>query len=303
MEARALAFGILSGEGFVDANGARAYTYTVSRRDLIWEIFNWGALLAFPEPELSKLAAEVVRGRIINSNIPMTELGKIAQIGIDAHQFHDAFVEAQGNLGAYPVVYGGGEETRLRMSVRPNARMTAKSNDVRAKCDELFSRFAGNLLVPDRLSVGTCHVISIYSDERVLSNVFYAVRLREGKEEQEKALCLWLNTTWGILTVLANRSETGGGWVRLKMTHWKLVPVLDVAKLSDGLISKLAEIFDRYCNEEFRRLPEQFKPDDIDPIRKKIDMEFLNALGIRFRAEELEKLYSMIYRNLKAWLS
>jgi type I restriction-modification system DNA methylase subunit len=303
MEARALAFGILSGEGFVDANGARAYTYTVSRRDLIEEIFNWGVLLAFPEPELSKLVAEVVRGRVFNSNIPMTELGKIAQMGIDRHQFHDAFAEARGGLGPYPAVYGGGEETRLRMLVKPNARITAKSNDVRAKCDELFSRFAGKLLIPDRLAVDTCHVVSMYCDEPVLSNIFYTVKLRESKQEQEKALCLWLNTTWGILTVLANRSETGGGWVQLKMTHWKLMPILDVAKLSDGLVSKLAEIFDKYCDEELRRLPEQFKPDDIDPIRKKIDTEFLNALGIRFREEELEKLYSMIYRNLKAWLS
>jgi hypothetical protein len=180
--------------------------------------------------------------------------------------------------------------------------MTAKNDEIGKKCNELFSRFAGKLLVPDRIHLNTCHVVSIYSDEPVLSNIFYAVRLRESKEEREKALCLWLNTTWGILTVLANRSETGGGWVQLKITHWKLMPVLDVAKLSDGLVSKLAGIFDRYCNEELRRLPEQFKPNDIDPIRKKIDTEFLNALGIRFRAEELEKLYSMIYRNLKAWL-
>jgi len=302
MEARALAFRILSGEGFVEANGARAYTYAVSRRDLIERIFNWGVLLAFPEPELSKLTAEVVRGRVFNSNIPMTELGKIAQIGIDRHQFHDAFAEARGSLGSYPAVYGGGEEVRLRMLVKPNARITAKSNDVRAKCDELFSRFAGKLLIPDRLAVDTCHVVSIYSDEPVLSNVFYTVKLKESKQEREKALCLWLNTTWGILTVLANRSETGGGWVQLKMTHWKLMPVLDVTGLSDRLVSKLAEIFDRYCNEELRRLPEQFRPNDTDPIRKKIDMEFLDALGIRFREEELEKLYSMIYRNLKAWL-
>jgi len=327
MEARALAFGILSGEGFVEANGARAYTYAVSRRDLIERIFNWGVLLAFPEPEFSKLVAEVVRGRIFNlsipmvelgkiaqigidahqfhdafANIPMTELGKIAQIGIDRHQFHDAFAEAQCGLGTYPAVYGGGEETRLRMLVKPNARITAKSSDVRAKCDELFSRFAGKLLIPDRLAVDTCHVISIYSDEPVLSNVFYTVKLRESKQEREKALCLWLNTTWGILSVLANRSETGGGWVHLKMTHWKLMPVLDVTGLSDGLVSKLAEIFDRYCNEELRRLPEQFRPNDTDPIRKKIDTEFLDALGVRFREEELEKLYSMIYRNLKVWL-
>ena len=36
-----------------------------------------------------------------------------------------------------------------------------------------------------------------------------------------KALTLWINTIWGILTVLASRQETRGRWIRLKMSHWK----------------------------------------------------------------------------------
>jgi hypothetical protein len=41
----------------------------------------------------------------------MTMLGKVTTIGIDAHQFHDAFKIVKGKpLGSYPIVYGGGEE-------------------------------------------------------------------------------------------------------------------------------------------------------------------------------------------------
>jgi hypothetical protein len=111
-----------------------------------------------------------------------------------------------------------------------------------------------------------------------------------------------LNTTWGILSILANRSETEGVWISLKITHWKLQPVLDITRLSEEQVAKLAEVFDRYCNETPRRLPEQFEPNNIDPVRKKIDTEFLNALNIKFEEKELLELYSLMYHNLKAWI-
>jgi hypothetical protein len=309
LEARALAFRILSSkEGFIEVNGAKAYTYTVPRSELVKKVFNWGSLLAFPEPQLTRLATDILEGRVFNTNIPIVELGRIADIGIDRRQFHDSFTIIKGKVPtSLPAIYGGEEDVRSQMLIEPNARMIpkerrTKDGEIKRPGDELFKRFASTLLVPDRIRVNTSHVISIYSSEPVLSNIFYAVKLRHRKEGGEKALCLWLNTTWGILSILANRSETEGVWISLKITHWKLQPVLDITRLSEEQVAKLAEVFDRYCNETPRRLPEQFKPDNIDPVRKKIDTEFLNALDIKFEERELLELYSLMYHNLKAWI-
>jgi len=82
----------------------------------------------------------------------------------------------------------------------------------------IFEEKASRLLVPDRIRVNTAHVVSLFSDAPVISNIFYAVRLKNETEQRLKALCLWLNTTWGILTILGSREETHGGFARIKMS-------------------------------------------------------------------------------------
>jgi len=310
LEARALAFKILATKdgGYLEVNGSRAYAYRVSRKKFAERIFNWGSLLAFPEPKLTQIASDVLDGIIFNTNLPMARLGEIATIGIDRHQFHDAFQRVpQGTPGSYPAVYGGEEEIRSRMLTEPNTRIMSrearsKDGEVRRPGERLFNEFSSRLLVPDRIRVNTAHVIALYTAEPVLSNIFYALRLKNSKDEDRvKALCLWLNTTWGILSLLANRSETEGAWVNLKMTHWRLQPILDVTRLDEEKVRGLASVFDKYCREELRRLPEQFKPNDTDPIREGIDKDFLQVMEVKFSDKELNDLYSLVNQNLSTW--
>ncbi len=309
LEARALAFKILSSKGseYIEVNGSKAYIDRVSRDKLIERIVNWGSLLAFPDPSLTKIANEVIDGRIFNTKLPMIRLGEmvtsgIVTIGIDGHRFNDIFQVVKGQPpGSYPAVYGGEEEIRSRMLISPNARVLPRKIQTGKK---IFENFSGNLLVPARIQVSTAHAISLYCDEPVLSNIFYALKFKtyENATSRLKALCLWFNTTWGVLSVLANRCETKGGWIQHRVNHWKLQPVLDVTKLNEDEVEKLATIFDRYCRKDLRRLPQQFDPDNIDPIRKRIDEEFLEALGVKPEGESLRDLYKLVYQNLSIWL-
>ena len=60
------------------------------------------------------------------------------------------------------------------------------------------------------------------------------------------------------MTVLANRQETRGAWIRLKMSQWKLLPVLDIAKLEEDKLKRLAKVFDKFKDKDLGRIPEQF---------------------------------------------
>jgi hypothetical protein len=304
LEARALAFKILrTGSDYLEVNGARAYVYRVPRKRLVERALNWGTLVAFPEPRLTQIANSILDGKIFNKEVPMVRLSEIATIGIDRHQFHDAFSVVSGRPpGSYPAVYGGEEEVRKRMLVEPNARIMPKETGT-GKGERLFNGFSSKLLVPDRIWIDTTHVTAIYSTEPVLSNIFYALKIGDnGDEERTKALCLWLNTTWGILSILANRTETRGRWINLKMTHWRLQPVLDVTRLKGSKIENLATIFDKYCRKELRRLPEQFNPNNTDPTREGLDKEFLEALDVKVDEKELNELYRLVHQNLTTWV-
>jgi hypothetical protein len=242
---------------------------------------------------------------IIKVQIPLTYLNEIiASIGIDAHQYHDNFRTVTTQT-PYPVVHGGEESVRTSMLVRPNAFAYPKTN----KASKIFENNASKVLVPDRIWWDTAHVIALYSKEPVISNIFYAVRLRvldSAREYAEKAFVLWLNTTWGILTVLFSREETRGRWTRLKMGQWRLLKVLNVTTLDSDVLKKLASIFDVYAGSALRRIPEQFDPQNPDPTRLAIDKSFVKVFNSSVSDEVLEEklrdLYIRVHISLQQWI-
>lgn len=59
--------------------------------------------------------------------------------------------------------------------------------------------------------------------------------------------------------------------------------ILNVTSLDEGVVKKLASVFDKYRDKAMRTPPEQFNPSNVDPIRVEIDREFLKAPKITAR--------------------
>jgi len=91
------------------------------------------------------------------------------------------------------------------------------------------------------------------SDTAVLSNVWWPVRVKN--EYIEKAVALWLNSSLGLLTILAQRTSTEGGWVALKKADLEELPVLDTRQLSESQLQAMSGLFDEIVEAEFERLP------------------------------------------------
>lgn len=282
--------------------------YTVSRKFLLENIDNWGKLISFTDPWLTTQAMDLLEGQIQigdkKVSVPLKHVGKIAKIGIDAHQFHDTFVKTEEwTPGTKPSLYGGGEEVRSQIFNQPNACILPKTE----KAQKIFKEYSSTLLIPDRIWLDTAHVTSIFTSEPVLSNIFYSVRLKKDSENRAKALCLWLNTTWGLLTILASRAETRGRWMRLKMGHWKLLPVLDVASLPKEKLLQFGELFEGFAETEWRRLPEQFTGTTIQEERVNLDLEVLKILQPNVNIDEVEdflrrELYVRIGEAFRSWI-
>ncbi len=304
-EAISLARAICRGSGhLVNAGRAQALVMRVKRKTLLKMLDNWGRFAAFPALSLNRLILDLEeRGELWGKNVPLCKLGELADMGIDRHQFHELFKVMKRKIpDSFPVIYGGGEEQRSQMKGSFNAFVYPRDS----KAKQVFREKASFLLVPDRIWLETAHVIALLCDKPTLSNIFYAVRIKGESNcvtlDHYKALCLWLNSTFGLLIILANRQETRGPWISLKISHWKLQKVLDIRKLDREVIKKLAGLFDKLCNKKMRRLPYQCDPDDPDPIRLQIDEGILDALGIRVSDQELLDLYRSLYDAFRQWL-
>ncbi|MGC8988452.1 MAG: hypothetical protein ACP5KC_10575, partial [Infirmifilum sp.] len=212
----------------VSRGGIEFVVRRVRRDTLLKYIDNWNRFVAIPEPVLGDHVFKLMEEGVItvgrySVKVPLTRLGKILKtihvgrkrgekvveapvkaIGVDAHQFYDLFVQTSSS--PYPALIGTEERFRKTMRIRPNSYIAPKSEKVKEKAIKTFEDFAGRILIPGvNIWWNTSHVIALYSEERMLSNTHYAVKLDVPPDVEpyaEKALVLWFNTAWGLLTML-----------------------------------------------------------------------------------------------------
>lgn len=101
--------------------------------------------------------------------------------------------------------------------------------------------------------------------------------IRLDSVEQEKALVLWGNTSFGLLLHWwhANKQQSGRG--NIGKSALQTLPILDVTVLSHKQLAKAVKIFDANRGEIL--LP--FHEIDNDPVRRKLDGEFAReVLGL-----------------------
>jgi hypothetical protein len=304
IEAIALANRIDSREGsFIEAGKSMAFLTTVKRRELLNNIDNWGRFVFLPNIELQDEVIHLLAGTIkigaSQKELPLTRMNSLIKtIGVDRHRFVDTFKVVNSNVpGSMRMLKGGEEEQRQTMATTPNAYILPIIERGKA----IFKEKAGNLLIPDRIWLETAHVTAMFSNEPVLSNLFYSVRLKDESPERMKAVCLWLNTTWGILTTLASREETRGGFLSLKMSQWRLLPVLDINALSQERVKALASTFDNFREKDLGRIPEQYSAKGRQ-LRTQLDLAFLKVMGIEAKENDLFTLYDDISSSLRQWL-
>lgn len=297
--AKSLASALVKNETFSQAGKATAFSSRVEKKDLKKYVDNWGRFVSFPDVNLIEFILKMGDGKLFGKTIPITKLGKIADLGIDRHQFNDMFVKTNNNVpGMVPVIIGGEEEKRSFLLIEDF--VNAVPNNLHAT--NTFASKSSILLVPDRIRLNTTHVIAMCAKNETLSNIFYAVRLNSRPTTKKyKALCVWINSIFGLLLVLSNREETEGAWIGLKMSHWKLQRVLDITQLKPKTIDDLAKIFDKYSKRKFLRLPQQFEENNLDPERLSLDKDVVKVLKININDKKLKELYKMFNQSLNRW--
>ena len=227
-----------------------------------------------------------VPGEEETARIPLCRLDELGQVGPDRRDVWDGFERTDATT-AYPMVENHDTEQRRGLVTTPDKYLAPLVNARRGRhlkpVAQLWPK-AGRLLVAERLWLETTRVVAMLSETRVLSNVWWPVNV-EGKSA-EKALAVWLNSTLGLLTILAQRTSTRGGWVAMKKVDLEGLPVLDVRAISSSQLKRLARLFDKVAHEEFERLPRMA----LCPARRSLDDGIARILDL----PDLGKLREML---------
>ena len=209
-------------------------------------------------------------------NIAMCKLEAIGEIGPDRRDLWDGF-ERTDSVTAYPMIENHETEKRKGLVTGPDKYLAplvqARPGRKLKPHDQLWPK-AGRILISERLGLSTARVVAMRSVVPVLSNVWWPVR--SSTDAVEKALIVWINSSVGILGLLAKRNTTHGGWVALKKADLKELPILDPRQLSDDQLARLAGLFDELADAQFERLPDMTHC----PARIALDDGLSDILGL-----------------------
>ena len=104
----------------------------------------------------------------------------------------------------------------------------------------------------------------------------------------EKALTVWLNSVFGILTYWFAAGSQQSERARMSRTSCKEIPVPDFDALDEGAIERLDAVFDDLCMKEMKPINML----DDDDVRREIDRRVVDILGLK--VDNLEQVYDWL---------
>ena len=257
---------------------------------------NFGVYNFFSQMELNRVLLFLRKGIVylpdqgIDGGIRLTTLSKIgAEIGPDRRQVHSAFKVSPTEVGSmYRTFWGYDSKITQTIAQEPNAYLEP-TNAKQAR--DLWDK-SGKLLIVERARLNTYTVLTTYLNEKVLSNVWWPVKV---DDDTAKILALWMNSTFGLLLLLSTAEVTEGPWVDFKKEQLWEMPILAISKLSRKAKTALLELYDKNLDgkklseSRLKALPEEFT----NPIaRKIIDDNISQILNLELNLGTLYKLLS-----------
>ena len=239
----------------------------------------WMLPCAFAQSELVRAAHHLIQGRLYlpgvwaKRYIRFCALGQLGKLGPQRRDIHDGF-ERTGAATPYPAFWGHEAWAVTTLAQTPNAYLSPLPGPKQEKggqrplrkVQDLWPR-AGHVLIGERLRLNTQRLAAVRVGEKVLSNVWWPFASHQASEGLEKALVLWLNSTLGLLILLAHREETEGAWIHFKKQVLEEVAVLDVLALTERQRRALVEGYERLSGKTVLPFPQM----DDDPVRREID--------------------------------
>ena len=130
-----------------------------------------------------------------------------------------------------------------------------------------------DLLLPHRLWLPLARVASVMLSERVVGSIWTPCRLHD--PAITKPLCLYMNSTLGLLTLLGCRDNRKLSYPSFSLDTLRSLPVPNLASLEHESRDYLTSWFDWLRSEELLPLPWMHD----DPVRQQIDDAVTSALG------------------------
>ena len=237
------------------------------------EAGDWGAV-QFLSPTLVSAFVSLGRGELA-ATLP---LESVAAIGPDGRGLRGNFVRSDfpDEIGM-AALWDHKSDVTQSMLAEPDTFVTAKQGK-EAQANRLCEQ-RGNLMLPMRARLNTVRMLSVRLNQRALGSAWAPCKPEVAGidvDTLEKALCVYLNSSVGVLAMLGDRSNKTPTYPQFSMSDLHKIPVPDFATLAEPAALRLAAEYDAQCEQALLPLPQM----DADPARAALDAAVCEALRI-----------------------
>ena len=252
------------------------------------EVGDWGAVQFF-SPYLCERFSELARGELF----PTVTLGDVAEVGPLGRRIRDAFTrssvpDSQGRSALWQ------HDTTVTQSMlaRPDTHILAKPD--KAHLADSYWEQRSRMLLPTHLNLPTIRVTTVRLDAPALGSLSGSLAIFELildlSGDWEKALCMYLNSSVGIMSLLGDRTNKKPTYPNLSLDDLRKLIVPDFGAIGKDAVQKLSAVYDALAEETLLPLPQM----DSDTVRRDLDDAICAALGLD------SELVSTIRRQLAA---
>ena len=231
---------------------------------------DWGAV-QFLSPSLTRQFTNLRAGGLF----PTESLGKCARWGSANIRltFSRSAMPDEGDMTA---LWHHKTDVIRSMAAKTDAEIVAKPGKER-QAKSLWER-RGTLMLPTRLFLKTTRVLSVRLDTPALGSAWVPCKPNAAgieSEALEKALCVYLNSSVGVLALLGDRSNKKPTYPQFSMDDLQKIPIPDFAAI-DGAVKRLVKAYDAHAKDAFLPLPSM----DDCPTRRALDDAVVEALDL-----------------------
>ena len=231
---------------------------------------DWGAV-QFLSSYLCERFIELREGRIFRTQ----ELGNLAKVSPDGRGIRGMFRKSEvPDNEAMIALWDHKTDFVQKMSASHDTYIVPKSGKTK-QVDTLWDQ-RGTLLLAMRARLNTVRAVSVRLNERALGSAWVPCKPYSQDVSIEKAICVYLNSTIGILAILGNRSIKHLSYSQFAMDDLRRIPVPDFAKMDESKVKMMAAAYDGLRDSVLLPLPQMNECD----TRKKLDDMIVTALGM-----------------------
>ena len=166
-------------------------------------------------------------------------------------------------------------KTRVTQSLRARTDSFIEPKDGKEHLADRYWEQRSRLLLPHRIRLNLTRVAAVALDEPAVGSIWTPCRPADGNRESEAAICAWLNSSVGVLALLAERDARVPDYPSFSLDALRALRVPDFRERVEAR-DALAAAFGRLAGETLAPFPEMAD----DPVRRELDGAVAAALGL-----------------------